>query len=205
MEQNASEHIRMSLKARGEFLKLLLLCAISFLLFSHLDEIPKTYVLKVMKKRHVIDLTYVKLGLQILSGLVLGYALYLIALVKSTIVDFGRINLTLAKGLLLRCEDTLNLVIIQDIEKERSLLDMILGISKIIILSKDLTSPKLTLKGLTKADADRLYEHLILYSNRNMVEYLQGSAERKAYTKRQKLKEDPTWRRGLVSDDDTDE
>lgn len=198
------DKLEFRLKARGEFLKIVLLLLAAFFIYQGLEHLPTRYVLLLMKKRHVLDLSFLKSLSLLALGLTLSLALYLILLMKTTRLELGKVNLNISKGLFLRREDALNITAIQDVRKERSLLDMLLGLSKVIVFSKDPTDPKLKIRGLAQADADLFYEHVVLYSNRNMVEFMQGQSERRAFSKKQKLSKDPEWKKGLFDDSEED-
>lgn len=187
------------LRARGEFLKIVTLLILAFLVYSHVDELPARYTLLLLKKKHIIDLALLKPLVLGCSLILVTLALYLALLMKTTVLDLGKVNLTRSHGIFFRSDDALNITSIQDVRKERTLLDMLLGISKIIIFSKDPTDPKLKIKGLKKSDADLFYEHIILYSNKNLVEYVQGQSERRKFNKKQNRKSDSSYK-GLIDD-----
>lgn len=189
------DEISFNLRARGEIFKLLLVFGLAFLCFSYSNNIPKKIKKTWLGKTRTISLQQVPTVAKGVSGAFILIGLYIIILAKTTKLEAGRVNISLSRGIFVRSKDALDMTGILDFSKERTLLDMILGVSRFSIYSRDKTHSKLILRGVTNTDAEALYEHLIAYTNKSMVEYVQGQAERNAYNKKRNTKQDKTWRK----------
>jgi uncharacterized membrane protein YdbT with pleckstrin-like domain len=205
------ENLKFNLKARGQFLKILLCIGLAYFMFSASQQIhvPKQVQKKFLGKTRRIDLKVVNtsnvtLAMEVASGIFLLYGLYLIVVAKTTSIDIGNINLGMSRGVFVRDRDALDLTGITDFQKERTMLDMMLGISRLNIMSRDKTHPVLKLRGVSNKDADLVYDHLVAYSNRSMVEYVQGHQERSKYNK-QRGSQTPEPKSRRVLDDGVNE
>ena len=201
------DSLKFNLKARGEFLKILLLVAIA--VFICLKAPDKVVVLKksipIAGKIKTIKVPIRPEIAQGVAGISILCALYLILLTKTTQVDAGRINFSLSRGLLVRSRDAMDITGITDFQKERTLLDMVLGISRVRIFSRDKTHPVLLLRGVANREADLFYDHITAYSNKSMVEYVQGHGERTRYNQKRNQPTDTKWDRKKLIDDGDDE
>lgn len=171
-------------KARGEFVRIILSLMVVFAAIYCFHHAPKVVGRKFMKKTVVVRMTYLPSVIEGVGAAAILYMFYVILLAKTSKIEASRVNLSYSRGLFDRRKDALDLTGIQDFTQEQTILDMILKVYTFTIYSRDKTDPNLTLRGIGKADASSLYEHLTVYSNRSIVKYVQSRNERDEYRKK---------------------
>jgi hypothetical protein len=193
------DRIQFNLHLRGRFLIIVSAFVVAFGIASQADRGPKEIRKKILNKTHIIKMNYLPIAAKSVAGLSLLYAFYVALLAKTTNIDASRLNLTRSHGIFLRRRDSLDMTGIQDFTKQETLIDLVLGVSRFIIYSKDKTDPKLVLLGIKRADANALYEHLKVFTNHSIVQYVQGEPERRDYHQKFHDKQQPepteTYRR----------
>lgn len=103
--------------------------------------------------------------------LLIGYALYYVALTKTESFTLTNRYIEYNHGILTRTHDTVDLLIVKDQEMKQNLLEMIIGIAKLKVTSSDVTHPELIIWGLSKKDALATLEHLRVHTIRNYTDY----------------------------------
>ena len=180
-----SETLIVQPKLRVYFVNLILVALIGVGLLMFLSKIPPNglYVLNIFDiknqwiRNKIIKvlryhISYVAFQ-ELIAGCFLMLMAYVVCLwlkVKTTTITFTNKYLEYKHGILNQKNDCIDMIDIKDQEMYRSLLSRIIGISKVTVLSKDLTTPKLDIV-LAKIEADDVLEFLKVHSTRNIVDY----------------------------------
>lgn len=174
--------LQVTLKARGELLKILfgLLIAAGATYLAY--NMPPVLTFKIIKKVIHLKMTYAPDIAFVVAALAALKSLYVIALAKSTVIEAGGRSLKYSRGIFIREDDPIDFTGIEDFKEQRSLLDLVLGIRKFKIKSK--VEGTLLLRGVSKEDAIDLFEHMNVHDNRNITDLVQSKAEKTAYEQR---------------------
>lgn len=113
---------------------------------------------------------------------------YLFMDLMTTSFTIDRLNIRYEHGLLWRISDSIDISKIIDHSITRSPIDLLLGLRTIVIDSKDVSTPKLKINGLSEDLADEIYELIKLNSNTSAAEYMRS---RLIETERDKDREKP--------------
>jgi uncharacterized membrane protein YdbT with pleckstrin-like domain len=178
------DQLTIFLKARGQFFKLLLGALVIAGAIYALNNYPKQISKKIHKKSVVIKMTYLPDIIEGIAAASLLYMIYIVLITKTTKLEVGRVNFVFTHGIFDRKKDALDITGIQDFTQEQNLFDMVLGVSTFTIISKDKTNPNLVLRGIGKSDGLALFEHINVYSNKNIVKYVQSQSDRENYRKK---------------------
>lgn len=105
-----------------------------------------------------------------LIGVVSAYIFYLWLKVKTTSLSFTNKYFEMSHGILSRKSDFIDMVDIRDQELYQSIVHRILGISRVTIISRDLSTPILNFL-LDSKDGNEVINFLKLYSTKSIVDY----------------------------------
>jgi hypothetical protein len=177
----AMDDLKIYLKARGQYFKLLLGALIFAAAAWGLLHAPKSYSHKVMKKTVVVKLSYLPDAMESIMGLSVIFMAYTALRQKVTKVEAGRVNLAYTHGLFDRRKDAVDITGVQDFTIDCNPFDWLLQVRTFIVYARSKTDPHLVIHGMGKKDAEQLFEHLTAYSNRSIVKYVQSQADRNAY------------------------
>lgn len=131
------------------------------------------------------------------------YGVVVVLQQKTTLYQLNDLNLIYTRGILTRSSDSTDLVSIRDHKLTSTLHDRILGISRLKILSKDVTDPEMNLIGISKEEAQGIINFLRKYAYQNYTEMrlAQEKSKMRKNRKRQSRIEDALG----FSDDGSDE
>ena len=120
-----------------------------------------------------IKLSYAVLAwpLKIIASIASFYAFFIFLQQKLTKYRLTDLFLERTHGVINRTSDTTDLVAIRDQKLSRNLLDRVLGISRLLIISKDVTDPEMTIKGISASDAQKIVNFLRKYAFQNYTEW----------------------------------
>ena len=150
-----------------------------------------------------IPYAYMAWPVRILALISFFYGVVVVLQQKTTLYQLNDLNLIYTLGILTRSSDSTDLVSIRDHKLTSTLHDRILGISRLKILSKDVTDPEMNLIGISKEEAQGIINFLRKYAYQNYTEMrlAQEKSKMRKNRKRQSRIEDALG----FSDDGSDE
>ncbi|MBD3362661.1 PH domain-containing protein [Candidatus Dojkabacteria bacterium] len=108
----------------------------------------------------------------LLSALIIIFrAYYTFLYTKNFIIEITEHSVEFRHGVFKRRLESVEMHRIQDYTKDHSFIESILGISNIVILSTDKTTPILKLEGLTKEDAEKIFDILQYHASDSLVKH----------------------------------
>lgn len=163
---------------RARFLELVLATVVCVFFVYLLKSIPPfgTYLDKLLGLK--ISFLHIKISYETLAwpcriGALLGfgYGAFVVLQQKMTVYQLNDRNIIFTRGVITRQSDSTDLVAIRDHKLTRTLHDRILGLSRLVILSKDITDPEMPIKGIKSEDAQMLINFLRKYAFQNYTEW----------------------------------
>lgn len=199
--------------ARIKFLNFLM-GAISFLLAVKVYTlIPKKDIVfkKIMgfeKLGFTIPLEVMTYPVLFLMGLSIGYIIWVYLYQKMSSYSLNERNITYRRGVININDDSTDLTHIQDYKLSRNFAERLMGLSRVLVISRDKTHPEMLLTGLRKDDCEKLINFLRKYAFNSYVDFRvardrdqmrqKQSVHSKNYNKRMKNIKNEF---GMVSDD----
>ena len=186
---------------RGRISEIVILVIMS-LIFLKLHKLVPVDGLSLNEILHVnftflskkISATYLQTPLKVLCLGSFLYGMYVYLQQKLTVYKLTYLYLQKNSGVFYRTSDSTDLTAIRDQRKTRNIIEMALGLSRLTIVSTDVTDPEMVISGITKEDAEKIINFLRKYAFRSYTEY-RISRDR---DKTQKSRKD----RGFVDDGD---
>lgn len=173
-----------------------------------LKQVPTygTYLDKMLGFK--MNLLHIKISYEVLAwplriGALASFG-YMVAVVlqqKSTLYQLNDRNIVFTRGVLVRQSDSTDLVAIRDYKLTRTIHDRILGLSRLVIFSKDLTDPEMPVVGIEAKEAQMIINFLRKYAFQNYTEWRLAQERNKA---RQNAKRPNPLDIGNIVDDDGD-
>lgn len=211
---NQKPSLKMNLSIRANIHKFTFLGVIIFLVLTAISSIPeqglriydilgKPEVSKATVKWWLNILSYrindqtITLPLYIILGLSLLMVLYYIIDAKMTEYSINFRYIEIKKGVFNRTFDTIDLVSVKDQILERPFIFRILGISRLIILSNDKSTPELNISAVNASEASSFLNFIRQNAYQNSTEYWIAK-ERRRRTERS----DNGDSRGVINVDD---
>lgn len=163
---------------RARFIEMVLATVVCCFFVYWLKQVPEygTYLDKMLGFK--MNLLHIKLSYELLAwplrigALVsFGYMVVIILQQKSTLYQLNDRNFIFTRGVLVRESDSTDLVSIRDYKLTRTIHDRILGLSRLVIFSKDITDPEMPVKGIEAKDAQRIINFLRKYAFQNYTEW----------------------------------
>lgn len=99
------------------------------------------------------------------------YGLYVYLQQKLTVYKLTYLYIQKNSGVFYRTSDSTDLTSVRDQRKTRNLVEMALGLSKMIITSNDVSDPEMIIKGITNDDAEKIINFLRKYAFRSYTDY----------------------------------
>lgn len=200
--------VRPTLRARFWELTLIALVTIFFVVL--MKKIP-TYgifldsLLGIKLKILHIKITHEMMAwpLRIASLLSFFYGVFIVIQQKTTLYQLNDLNLIFTRGVFNRTSDSTDLVAIRDHKLMSTLHDRILGISRLTIISRDLTDPEMKINGITKQEAQSIINFLRKYAFQNYTE--SRIAKEKAVLRQNRMRKDKRDDVGGIIDDNQDD
>lgn len=125
-----------------------------------------------------MNLLHIKINYEVLAWpcrigalLSFGYGVWVVLQQKMTVYQLNDRNIIFTRGVINRTSDSTDLVAVRDHKLSRSLNDRILGLSKLVILSKDITDPEMPIHGIRAEDAQKMINFLRKYAFQNYTEW----------------------------------
>lgn len=128
-----------------------------------------------------------------------GYMTVVVLQQKSTLYQLNDRNFIFTRGVLVRESDSTDLVSIRDYKLTRTIHDRILGLSRLIIFSKDMTDPEMPVVGIEAREAQQIINFLRKYAFQNYTEWRLAQERNK---RRQNAKRPNPLDIGNIVDDD---
>lgn len=163
--------------------RFILLAVLAFVLYSiEARTFAKTYTkitgasfktFTSLKKTETKAVLFAKKHPSVFNGLYAGLGtilLYLVTDVFTTKYTMDVLNLKFERGIFFRKTDSIDLVKIQDHDVTRNPIDLILGLKKIHLVSRDESLRKLTINGVGPDLADKVYEFIKINSTTTIAE-----------------------------------
>lgn len=124
-----------------------------------------------MKFLH-IKISYLTLAwpLRILSLGSFFYGVFVVLEQRMTYYHLNDLNLIYTRGVITHQSDSTDLIDIRDHKLTRTIHDRILGLSRVKVISKDLTDPEMLIKGITAQEGQNLINFLRRYAYQNYTE-----------------------------------
>lgn len=180
--------LTMSLSVRANLHKFLILGVISFLLMTAISSIPdnglriydilakpsvskttSTWWLNILKYRIEESTLMLPLYAGLLICLIM--AIYYVVDAKLTEYNVNFRYIEIKKGVFNRTFDTIDLIHVKDQILERPFIFRILGISRLIVLSNDKSTPELKISAVDKDKAQLFLDFLRQNAFQNFTEY----------------------------------
>lgn len=114
------------------------------------------------------------------------YGVFIVIQQKTTTYQLNDLNLIFTRGVFTRTSDSTDLVSIRDHKVKSTLHDRILGISRLKILSKDVSDPEMDINGITKQEAQSIINFLRRYAYQNYTEMRLAQEKAKMRKNRQR-------------------
>lgn len=163
---------------RGRFFEIFLSLGVAIYLIYLLKQIPPygmwlDQLIGLKIKFLHIKLSYATLAwpLKIIASLASFYAFFVFLQQKLTKYKLTDLFIERTHGVINRASDSTDLVSIKDQRLSRTLLDRVLGISRLLIISKDVTDPEMMIKGISSSDAQKIINFLRKYAFQNYTEW----------------------------------
>lgn len=143
-----------------------------------LKQIPAygTYLDKMLGFK--MNLLHIKISYELLawplrlgSLISFGYMVFVVIQQKSTQYQLNDRNIIYTRGVLVRESDSTDLVSVRDYKLTRTIHDRILGLSRLVIFSKDLTDPEMPVVGIDSKEAQQIINFLRKYAFQNYTEW----------------------------------
>lgn len=99
------------------------------------------------------------------------YGVYIVLQQKMTTYQLNDRNIIYTRGVFVRESDSTDLVAVRDHKLISTIHDRILGLSRLIILSKDLTDPEMPIIGIEAKEAQQIINFLRKYAFQNYTEW----------------------------------
>lgn len=211
---NQKSSLKMNLSIRANIHKFTFLGVIIFLVLTAISSIPeqglriydilgKPEVSKATSKwwlnilSYRIDDSTMILPLYIILGMAVLMFLYYIIDAKMTEYSINFRYIEIKKGVFNRTFDTIDLVLVKDQILERPFVFRILGISRLIILSNDKSTPELRISAVDARKANSFLDFIRQNAYQNSTEYWIAKDRR-----RRNEKSDKGDSRGVINVDD---
>lgn len=148
-------------------------------------------------RMHMMGLLKTNISAEILQKLIYSimiiltaYALYYILKTLTTSFSLNYKYIEYSHGVVVRSQDTVDMVVVKDQELKQGLYERILGLATITVMSTDITHPVLKMMGLPKKEADEALEFLRLYSSRSIVDYRMTQDMKRSKGKMRQIEDD---------------
>ncbi|MCA9385587.1 PH domain-containing protein [Candidatus Dojkabacteria bacterium] len=106
--------------------------------------------------------------------------IYRLLKTKMFVVALNKQGIEFRHGVFTKTVESIDMHRIKDFIKKRSVVDQIFGLAKIVILSTDQTTPKVTLDGLYMNDAEKILDFLQIYASDSIVKHYINRGDRAA-------------------------